>query len=287
MKQPNEKTLKISSEKFRVSEVSNFLNITPRILKHYETSGVLNPSRTERNEYREYAAEDVIKIQTAEQLKLTKLTQQDIRDYFTGSLNIEKKRKELIELRDSITRLIELFDLELSNAEPLFYFTEETSLPCFCETFLLSGNVQKRYLEARKTYSDAIRAQYKCLKNQTLFYMYDNLFPLPPLSETDFANSSELLPERSTQGEIFYRVCVPVIPSKDNKPTEVITRKKSFAVKYSGEVFGGGKIYYILQNEAKNRGIELNGNVWSLSLTGPNKKTKRQTYTITVGAELK
>ncbi|MDE7373640.1 MAG: MerR family transcriptional regulator, partial [Clostridia bacterium] len=62
MKELNEEKLKSSSQKFRVNEVAAFLGITPRILKHYEATGVLAPERTDGNDYREYAAEDVIKV---------------------------------------------------------------------------------------------------------------------------------------------------------------------------------------------------------------------------------
>ncbi len=65
----DEEKLKKSSKKFRVNEAARFLGITPRILKHYEQTGVLRPERLQDNDYRAYTAEDIIKLQVAEQLK--------------------------------------------------------------------------------------------------------------------------------------------------------------------------------------------------------------------------
>lgn len=112
MKELNEEKLKNSGKKYRVNEVTAFLGITPRILKHYETTGILAPERTDNNAYREYSAEDIIKIQLAERLKKMQLTQKEIRDYFSGKLDIEKKYAELINLREMIDNLIDVLDID-------------------------------------------------------------------------------------------------------------------------------------------------------------------------------
>ena len=291
MEQPNEKILKQTSDKFRVNEVSSFFDFTPRILKHYETTGVLQPNRDEHNGYREYTAEDVMKIQTAEQLKHTNLSKHEIAEFFDGSLNINKKLEELIQIRDSINRLIDVFSLETLEGAPRFSFTEETSLLCICKTFPISGEIVKRYCEAREAYSAAVKSGYVCDFRHTFFHMYQNLFPLSK-SESGSLQSDKILPDCALKENCkTYRVCVPVIEPQNaenlKEKAEVITRKKSFVVKYAGEAYGAGAMYYLLQEEAAKRKIPLNGNVWSLSLTGPNKKNKKRTYTLIIGAEIK
>lgn len=294
MEQPNEKKLKSSSEIFYVNDVAGFFGFTPRVLKHYETTGVLQPARADNNGYREYSAEDVIKIQTAKQLKHANLSNREIGEFFSGELDVEKKRDELLKIRASIDRIIDLFDLELSDGEPQFDFAEETSLFCYCNAYPLGGDVIRRYVEARETYSQAIKSGFQCDFEHTFFYCYDNLFPLPDFDESDENQLDKLLPDSVTDSGKKYRVCVPVIaPDKrDKKPchlpgeTAVVTRKKSFVLKYSGKAYGAGKMYYRLQEEAKKRNLALNGNVWSFSLTGPNRKTRNRSYTLFIGAEL-
>ena len=290
MEQPNEKILKKTSDKFRVNEVSAFFGFTPRILKHYETTGVLEPNRDERNGYREYTAEDVIKIQTAAQLKHTSLSKHEIAEFFDGSLDVNKKLEELIQMRESVDRLIDVFRLETSEGTPRFSFTEETSFLCLCKTFPINGDIIKRYCEARETYSAAVKSGYLCDFRHTFFYAYENLFPLSK-SESGSLQSDKILPDCALKENCkTYRVCVPVIEPKNTmglkETAEVVTRKKSFVVQYAGEAYGAGAMYYLLQEEAAKRHIPLNGNVWSLSLTGPNKKNKKRTYTLIIGAEV-
>ena len=290
MEQPNEKILKKTSDKFHVNEVSAFFGFTPRILKHYETTGVLEPNRDERNGYREYTAEDVIKIQTAAQLKHTSLSKHEIAEFFDGSLDVNKKLEELIQMRESVDRLIDVFSLETSEGTPRFSFTEETSFLCMCKTFPINGDIINRYCEARETYSAAVKSGYLCDFRHTFFYAYENLFPLSK-PESGPLQSDKILPDCALKENCkTYRVCVPVVEPKNTmrlkEKAEVVTRKKSFVVQYAGEAYGAGAMYYLLQEEAAKRQIPLNGNVWSLSLTGPNKKNKKRTYTLIIGAEV-
>lgn len=167
-------------------QVAGFFGFTPRVMKHYETTGVLKPARADNNGYREYSAEDVIKIQTAKQLKHANLSNREIGEFFSGKLDVEKKRDELLKIRASIDRIIDMFDLELSDGEPQFDFAEETSLFCYCNTYPLGGDVIRRYVEARETYSQAIKSGFQCDFEHTFFYCYDNLFPLPYLRKRAF-----------------------------------------------------------------------------------------------------
>ena len=150
-------------------QVAGFFGFTPRVLKHYETTGVLKPARADNNGYREYSAEDVIKIQTAKQLKHANLSNREIGEFFSGKLDVEKKRDELLKIRASIDRIIDMFDLELSDGEPQFDFAEETSLFCYCNTYPLGGDVIRRYVEARETYSQAIKSGFQCDFEHTFF----------------------------------------------------------------------------------------------------------------------
>lgn len=292
MKELNEEKLKNSSKKFHVNDVTEFFNITPRILKHYETTGVLTPVRTDKNGYREYSAEDVIKIQIAERLKSTQFTQKEIADYFSGELDIEKKYAELVKLREMIDNFIDVLDVDRRKGAPQFSIVEEQTLLCFCKTYPSTSDTLKQYLHSRDAYTSAISAKCVCDVAHSFLKQYDNLYSFPRIDgcEETFDNET-------------YRICVPIIVPPQNADmfggtVEMVTRKKSLSMKFAlhGAPLGGEKVLkddkkyrgggFYLQEEAKRRNLTLTGKSWLISETGPNKKTAARTYTAIIGAEI-
>lgn len=269
--------LRNSGKKFRVNEVCTFLGITPRILKHYEATGVLAPVRTDDNGYREYSAEDVIKIQLAERLKSVQLSQREIAEYFSGELNIQKKRDYLINLRKIIDNLIDIIDVDLNNGAPQYSIEPEQALLCFCKAYPVKP---VQYFEARNAYTSAITAGCVCDVAHTFFYQYDELSMIP--SGADF--DAQYFKDKT------FRVCVPIVsPPKSDQfdgTVETVIRKKSLTRKCSpsGMPMHGSGVY--LQEEADRRGLTLTGKSWMISETGPHKKTAGHTYTTIIGAEI-
>lgn len=264
MKPLNESDLKKTSDRFRVNEVAEFLGITPRILKHYETTGVLCPERTENNDYRSYTAEDVIKIQAAEQLKAIGLTSREISGYFSGELDIGKTFDKLTALRDKINNLLEILALDMNPDQPRFSIVEESTKLCYVKTYPLCADLLQRYYDARETYCLALRSGCRCDCNDIFFLLFSD-------KET-------------------YRICVPVLSapkkSTENETIQEITRKKSFVVKTSGMANDIFCLRVLLSQEAERRGLKLSGIVWTQSQTGPNRKTPQRLYTLTAGAEI-
>lgn len=277
MKELIEDKLKKSGKKFRVNDVTAFLGITPRILKHYETTGILAPDRTDGNAYREYSAEDIIKIQLAERLKSTQFSQREIAEYFSGKLDIENKYAELIKLREMIDNLTNIIDIDLKNGAPQYSIEPEQSLLCFCKAYPVKPI---QYFEARDAYTSALIAGCVCDVAHTFFYLYDELSMLPSGAEFD----AEYFKDKT------FRVCVPIISPPKTKQfegtVETVTRKKSLTRKCSllGLPTHGRGVY--LQEEAARRGLTLTGKSWMVSETGPHKKTANRTYTTIIGAEI-
>ncbi len=273
----NEQNLKKFGKKFRVSEVCAFLSITPRILKHYEDTGVLAPEHSDSNNYREYAAEDVIKVQLAERLKSTQFSQKEIGEYFSGELDIENKYAELIKLRDTIDSLIEVIDVDRQNGAPQYSIEPEQSLLCFCKVYPVKPI---QYFEARDAYTSAMIAGCVCDVAHTFFYMYDELSMIPSGGDFD----AQYFKDKT------FRVCVPIVsPPKTNDfdgTVETVTRKKSLTRKCSplGLPTHSSGVY--LQEEAARRGLTLTGKSWMISETGPHKKTAKRSYTTIIGAEI-
>lgn len=288
----NEQKLKKFGKKFRVSEVCAFLGITPRILKHYEDTGILQPDRTDNNDYREYSAEDVIKVQLAERLKKMQLSQREIGEYFAGTLDIEKKRAELIRLREMIDNIIAVLDVDRRNGAPQFSIEPEQSLLCYCKTYPSTTNFMQQYFNSRDAYTSAIAAGCVCDVAHSFIKRYDNLVSFNRIDDYE-----EKLDNQT------YLVCVPIIsPPKAasfDGTVQTVTIKKSLVMAFAigGEPLTGESILksdgkyrgagFYLQEEAGRRGIKLSGKSWMLSETGPHKKTTNRTYTTIIGAEIK
>ncbi|MDE7107763.1 MAG: MerR family transcriptional regulator [Clostridiales bacterium] len=280
MKELNEKKLKISSQKFRVSEVCAFLGITPRILKHYEDTGVLAPEHAERNNYREYSAEDVIMIQLAERLKSTQFSQKEIGEYFSGELDIEKKYAELVKLKGIIDDLIDVIDVDRRNGAPQFSIEPEQSLLCFCKTYPASPSFLQQYLDSRDAYSAAISAGCVCDVGHTFINQYNDLLTFPTVDDFD---------AQIYKGKT-YRICVPIIASPKTEPidgtVETVTRKKSLTMTFALAGVPTTGLRGLMQEEVMKRRVMLTGKSWLVPETGPHKKTDNRTYTAIAGVEI-
>lgn len=290
MNELNEKNLKYSSKKFRVNEISKFLGITPRILKHYEETEVIKPDRSKPNDYREYTAEDVIKLQTAERLKHVFFTQREIASYFDGSLDIDKKRAELLVLREVIDNLIDQFSLELNYENPRYYISEPKSLLCYTKTFEAKNDALSIYFDSRETYIAAIESGAVCDSTNAFFVIRHNVFPLTN-SELDENLEKDFFPQSFIdRGSNLVTVCVPILSAPkatlESQNVAKVNIGKSLSLKYIGELPPGGKLYSMFQKAANKLGITTLDTAYVISETGPNKKTNRQTYTFVISAEI-
>lgn len=268
----DEKNLKKSDKKFRVHEAANFLGITPRILKHYEEKHTVSPERTENNDYREYTAEDIIKIHVAEQLKMLGFTAQQTAQYFNGELDIESTYARLTAMRDRVNNLIDVFKLDMQPNQPIFSISEEISLTCFVRSFSSTDDIEQRYYDARETYADAVQSGCRCDITRVFFVLHPHAF-----ENNEFSAPKE------------YKVCLPVtkVPPGADGRTENIVRRRSLVIKMTGKENSIAQMRQLLADEARRRGIELSGNMWGISETGPHKKTARHIFTIILGAEIK
>lgn len=288
----NEEKLKFSSKTFHVNEMCAFLGITPRILKHYEAKGILSPVREQANAYRTYAAEDVMKTQTAEQLKKMGLSMNEIQLYFSGNIDLIGLRERLIVQRDMIDRLLNLVETEMQIGKPRFEMFEEQTQLCYVKEYPLTRDLLQKYLDTRDAYSCAVSAGCRCDGSYNFFMQCEGLLSYLRLENKEKTAPDQVL--RFTQADqvrnAVYRVCVPILSAPESLPAggtaEKVTRKKSLALKMAGEPIGEGELFLMVAKEAQERGLRPTGNVWIISETGPNKKTADHTYTLIAAIEI-
>lgn len=259
----DENKLRESSKRFRVNETAEFLGITPRILKHYEKTGVLAPERSEGNDYRAYAAEDIIKIQVAAQLKAVGFTTREISHYFSGGLDVQATYDKLAALREKLDHLLGVLGYDLRPNEPQFSIAEETVQLCYVERYPLRRDLLQRYLDARNAYCNAIDAGCRCDNMHMFFFLFDRENPES------------------------YRICLPVSNAPETcAAAERVTRKKSLVAKMSGEASDMEPLQARLFAEAERRGFKTTGTLWTMSEMGPNRKTALRLYTLVTGVQI-
>ncbi len=292
MKTLDEVILKKSSKTFRVNDVCAFLGITPRVLKHYEEKGILHPDRTGGNDYRAYSAEEIMKIQTAENLKRMGLSMNEIQLYFSGKIDLNALHGRLTVQRDMINSLLNLVEVEMQIGKPRFEIFEETTCLCYVKEYPLTSDIPQKYLDSRDAYSCAVGSGCRCDGTRNFFLQCDG-----QLSYLSAKAREAVAPDRILQfaqngkiGNAIYRVCIPVLSAPESLHTsgtvKKVTRKKSLMFKMAGEPLGEGKLFLLIAEEAKKRGLRPTGNVWLISETGPNKKTAEHTYTLVAAAEI-
>lgn len=290
MSKLNEEKLKFSSKTFHVKEVCTFLGITPRVLKHYEDKGVLSPAREQVNSYRTYTAEDIIKVQIAEQLKQMGLPLNEIQQYFSGNINLNSLYERLIVQRDLINKLLSFVEMEKQIGKPKFEIFEETTQLCYVKEYSATNDLLQKYLDSRDAYSCAISVGCRCDRAHSFFIRYDGLFSYFNAESCEQVALDQKFVRNEKIDKAVYRVCVPILsaPKKlsDDGRVEEVTRKKSLIMKMVGEPLDGGKHFLMVAEEAKKRGFRLTENAWIISETGPNKKTAERTYSLVVAIEI-
>lgn len=263
MSKIDENILKKSSKTFRVKEVTHFLGITPRILKHYETTGVLVPDRTQHNDYRAYAVEEVVKLQTAEQLKSIGLTSSEISAYFSGELDLNKLHDTMLAMRNKIDTLLEILRYDRAPQKPNFQIQQADTQLCYVKRFPVSTDLLQEYLDSRETYGCAITSGCRLSSDRMFFVLYED-------SDRE-----------------HYRVCLPILepPARitGGGSVEKVTRKKSLVVKMACTAEEISSLRQMLFAELERRALKPAGGLWLMSEMGPNRKTALQLYTAIEG----
>lgn len=72
----------------KIKEVENLVGIKKTNIRFYEREGLLNPERSENNNYREYSEEDVRRLKEIKNLRLLGIPTSEIRLLFEGEVEM-------------------------------------------------------------------------------------------------------------------------------------------------------------------------------------------------------
>lgn len=202
------------------------MGITPRVLKHYEEKGILHPDRTGGNDYRAYSAEEIMKIQTAENLKRMGLSMNEIQLYFSGKIDLNALHGRLTVQRDMINSLLNLVEVEMQIGKPRFEIFEETTCLCYVKEYPLTSDIPQN-ISIRGTLipvrsardADATEPGISFAVRRAAF-LSECESPRSGCARQDFAICS-----KRKIGNAIYRVCIPVLSAPESLHTSGTVKK--------------------------------------------------------------
>ena len=142
---------------YTVNEVANICGVSRSTLLRMEEAGFETPREIDpKTGYRYYDAMSVLKIQRYLSLKRLGLSQQDIIDYYNGSMDKASFLAEIRERLDIAQRCVDVFTASFTERESIsfsFYNTPETTCYFFpCPIPHIKEQVDYNYREIKKMY---------------------------------------------------------------------------------------------------------------------------------------
>lgn len=115
----------------KIKDVEARVGITKANIRFYEKEGLLNPGRSEGNNYREYSEEDIRRLKKIKSLRMLNIPTADIRLLFENAIDmqevmakrmesIEREEKELQEMRKLCQTIIDR-DLQLDTLDETIF----------------------------------------------------------------------------------------------------------------------------------------------------------------------
>lgn len=104
-----------------IKEAEKATGVSSRNIRFYEQKGLLKPSRNRENDYREYSAGDIQRLQLIRALRMVDMPLEQIREVLDGKVELHKAaimQKEKLEEQIKKLKTVIRFCEELSEAEP-------------------------------------------------------------------------------------------------------------------------------------------------------------------------
>lgn len=147
------KTMSKDEALYTVGEVAQTLEITVRMLHHWESQGLIEPSERSWSNYRLYTPADVDRIQQILIYRATGMKLVEIKDLLvSGASNLDhlqRQRKSLIEQQSQLSEMVKAIDLLIGKEME----NEKLSLDQIGD-ILGDANFSAHQAEAEKRYGD-------------------------------------------------------------------------------------------------------------------------------------
>ena len=143
---------------FQIGEIIKLMGVTRKALLVYEEMGLLTPAlKDEESGFRYYSADNMTQIRSIRSLQQLGLSLKEVRDYYYDTNHIDTYLQNLMELRASLDRNIQMLQVRAAKQGDLT--VHKTILPrqvCFCRRHECE-NITEATNVLRDTYIAAAR----------------------------------------------------------------------------------------------------------------------------------
>ena len=244
---------------FQVGEVTKILGITRKTLLVYEEMGLLTPAvKDENSGYRYYSPDNIMQVRAIRSLQKLGLTLKEVAAYYYDTENIDHYLQNLIELRASLDRNIQMLEARYAKRGDLS--VRKTTLPyhvCFCQRHPCR-DVSEASVKLRETYIAAVRTGKTTVQNR--------MFTMRMGQSVD---------------TLDLMCCVPIDNRYDGPERMEFAQTPALCIYFRGPYEGLATAIRTLMAYVKENNIETTGPFRSIYLEGPPNHGKNSENYIT------
>ena len=251
---------------FQIGEITKIMGVTRKTLLVFEDMGLLTPAvKDEESGFRYYSADNMTQIRSIRSLQQLGLSLKEVRDYYYDTEHIDTYLQNLMELRASLDRNIQMLQVRAAKQGDLT--VRKTSLPrqvCFCRQHVCD-NVASAANVLRDTYIAAARTGKMS--------MLGRMFTM----------------RMSTMAEkLDIMCCIPVTDDYDGPERMEFAESPALCIYYRGPYEGVPTAIRALMQYVKENNIETTGPFRNIYMEGPpNRGENKEDYITQIAVPIK
>lgn len=251
---------------FQIGEITKILGVTRKTLLVFENMGLLTPAvKDEESGFRYYSADNMTQIRTIRSLQQLGLSLKEVRDYYYDTENIDSYLQNLIELRASLDRNIQM--LQVRTAKKGDLTIRKTSLSrqvCFC----------RRYVCDDVSYAtNVFRDTYIAAARTGKMSMLGRMFTMRMSPATD---------------KLDLMCCIPMADDYDGPERMEFAETPALCIYYRGPYEEIILAIRALMKYVKENNIEIAGPFRSIYIEGPpSRGGKKEDYITQIAVPIK
>jgi DNA-binding transcriptional MerR regulator len=251
---------------FKVGEVTKIMGVTRKALIVYEDMGLLTPAvKDEDSGFRYYSADNMTQIRSIRSLQQLGLSLKEVRDYYYDTENIDSYLKNLMELRTSLDRNIQMLQVRAAKLGDLT--VRKTSLTrqvCFCRRYVCEDVTQA---------ANVLRDTYIAAARTGKMSMLGRMFTMRMSASTE---------------KLDILCCIPVAEDYDGPERMEFAESPALCIYYRGPYEGTGTAIRALMQYVKENNIETTGPFRNIYMEGPpNRGENKQDYITQIAVPIK
>lgn len=251
---------------FKVGEVTKIMGVTRKTLIVYEDMGLLTPAvKDEDSGFRYYSADNMTQIRSIRSLQQLGLSLKEVRDYYYDTENIDSYLKNLMELRASLDRNIQMLQVRAAKLGDLT--VRKTSLTrqvCFCRRYVCEDVTQA---------ANVLRDTYIAAARTGKMSMLGRMFTMRMSASTE---------------KLDILCCIPVAEDYDGPERMEFAESPALCIYYRGPYEGTGTAIRALMQYVKENNIETTGPFRNIYMEGPpNRGENKQDYITQIAVPIK